>query len=329
MLRLVDNILNYSKMRGGHFTTFLSDFCLIDFVEEVVEEYEKCSQGNEIIYTNGISGFEALSEDLYVNTDCHMLHQILDNLVFNSCKYTDNGIIRIFSAIESENKDLGEVLIRFEVHDNGIGISKSMQEKLFQPFTQEDSSFTREYEGAGLGLAITQEIIKKLGGEIGLSSELGQGSMFWFHIPMKTAMAEAVVEHDMAEREAPLTNTKQSRILVVEDNVDNAEFIKSTIKPYSIDVEVAQNGEEGVYMASFNQYDLILMDLSMPLMDGVTATKHIRANLAYKSIPIIAYTANATEAAKQTAYQAGVDDVLIKPLSPSTLSKKLLSYLSE
>ncbi|MBN2069662.1 MAG: response regulator [Opitutales bacterium] len=326
MLRLVDNILNYSKMRGGHFTPSYEDFVLLDFISGAIEEYKEYAQGNEIALVNGIDGCIPITEDLMVHTDKNMIHQLLDNLVGNSCKYTKNGMVKIHCALQSL-EDGHRGVLRLEVHDNGIGISKDIQNSLFLPFTQEDTSFTRKYEGAGLGLAISREIVNILNGKIGLKSEQGKGSVFWFTVPV-------IVVSQSYEAEPSIDNSAEisaiepfGSLLVVEDNADNSAFIKATLRKYCRRIDVAVNGLKAIEMTSANKYDLILMDLSMPVMDGITATKNIRRNLHYKSVPIIAFTAHATDMADRNAREIGIDEVLIKPISPHALSAALLKYL--
>jgi len=326
MLRLVDNILNYSKMRGGHFTPSYEDFSLLDFISGAIDEYKEYAQGNEISLVNGIEGGMPISERVMIHTDKNMVHQLLDNLVGNSCKYTKNGMVEIHCSLQPL-EDGHRGVLRLEVHDNGIGISKEIQNSLFLPFTQEDTSFTRKYEGAGLGLAISREIVNILNGEIGLKSEQGKGSVFWFTVPVLIVSPKNEEEPSVGVSSESDFGEPFGHLLVVEDNVDNSAFVKATLRKYCRRIDVAVNGLEAIEKTSANKYDLILMDLSMPVMDGISATRHIRSNPRYKSVPIIAFTAHATEMADRKAKDIGIDEVLIKPISPHSLSAALLKYL--
>jgi CheY-like chemotaxis protein len=249
----------------------------------------------------------------WVSVDPVRLRQMLFNLIGNAVKFTlDGGVeVRLTATGGGPQKRL-----RVEIEDTGIGIAQEAQVALFQRFHQADSSTTRRFGGSGLGLAITRRLAELMDGEVGLTSREGHGSTFWFEI------AAPLAQPDMApEPAAPLAGwLKGMRILIVEDNPTNRLIASKMLETLGASVQTANDGAEGLQAASRAAFDLILMDVQMPVMDGVAATRAIRRLAApVGDTPIIAMTANVFTHQQQSYREAGMSGAVSKPLSPASL----------
>ena len=206
------------------------------------------------------------------------MRQIVNNLVGNALKFTSEGRVDVRVEAVAKTKEVTE--LRFEVHDTGIGITAKQRHKLFQPFTQADGSTTRNYGGTGLGLSICKNLVELMGGEIGVESEIGVGTTIWFTLPVTTCSPpkDALTDVSSAEgREGEVFQARPLHILVAEDNTVNQQVISWMLTPLEGQIELVENGLEAVAAVSRSTYDLVLMDIQMPRMDGVDATKAIRA----------------------------------------------------
>ncbi|WP_415033493.1 response regulator [Azonexus sp.] len=253
------------------------------------------------------------------------LQQALLNFASNAVKFTEHGEISLSGTIIEE--DMNRLLIRFSVKDTGIGISADSQKRLFAAFEQADNSITRKYGGTGLGLAITAHLARAMGGEVGVDSSPGKGSHFWFTARLERAEIAATEEkNDLEADEADLRDAHaEQRILLVEDEPINREIASMLLSDLGLTVDCAENGVEALEHCARTHYDLILMDLQMPEMDGLEATRRLRAS-ACKS-PIIALTANAFAEDRAQCITAGMDDFLSKPLHPARLYSALRQHL--
>jgi CheY-like chemotaxis protein len=223
------------------------------------------------------------------------------------------------------------VLLRFEVEDTGIGIDPETQRRLFSPFEQADNSITRHYGGTGLGLAITSKLAVLMGGEAGVHSELGQGSTFWFTARLeKDVGTPELVDVSAADSaEAILSRAyRNSRILLVEDEVVNREITLELLSDIGQTPDVAEDGAVAVELARQQRYDLILMDMQMPVLDGLEATRQIRQLPGGATVPILAMTANAFAEDRARCAAADMNDFLAKPVSPEALFETILKWLS-
>ena len=267
--------------------------------------------------------------------DALRLSQILVNLLSNAVKFTARGSVVLRCDVLAQNG--ADWTIRFSVRDTGVGISTEAQERLFSPFEQADGSTTRRFGGTGLGLSIARELAQLMGGSVGVESELGRGSVFWFTAklqaagaqernaptPREAAVATLSVEQTLKERH------RDARVLIADDNRINQELATELLRLVDLQVEVADNGRIAVDMARRGAYDMILMDMQMPEMDGLEATRLIRKVPELDSTPIVAMTASAFGADRDACLAAGMNDHIGKPVNPATLYEKMLRWLDE
>jgi two-component system, sensor histidine kinase and response regulator len=264
------------------------------------------------------------------------LGQILINYVNNAIKFSEHGSIDV--SVQLLLADADACRLRFAVRDQGIGLSEAEQAKLFQAFQQADSAITREYGGTGLGLAICKQLAQLMGGEVGVESAPGQGSTFWFTarlgrsargvpelISEVNAAAAALV--DSARSSAAMAALKDARILLVEDNTFNQQIALEMLEEAGSSVCLANNGAEALDLLAQAAFDCVLMDVQMPLMDGLEATRRIRADPALAATRVLAMTATATKDDRERCLQAGMDDFIAKPIQPALMYQKIASWL--
>jgi CheY-like chemotaxis protein len=264
--------------------------------------------------------------------DATRLQQALLNYATNAIKFTESGSVTLRVLPEAEAGD--SVQVRFEVVDTGIGIAPEVIGKLFADFEQADNSITRKYGGTGLGLAITRKLARLMGGDAGVVSDQGAGSTFWFTVRLKkgAALVEASAAPTSAAGSDEILLVRDyagRRILLAEDEPINREMALIQLQEVGLSVDVAEDGVEALELAGRNDYDLILMDMQMPRMDGLDATRQIRLLPDGARIPIIAMTANAFAEDKAQCMQAGMNDFLAKPAYPEQLYTMLLKWLAQ
>jgi two-component system sensor histidine kinase/response regulator len=328
LLGVLNDILDLSKIEAERMVLEDAPLQLADSVSNVVVTLgHKASD-------KGIK----LSVDLAANLvraplrgDQLRLGQILFNLVGNAIKFTEQGAVTLSARSVGETPEA--VQVRFEVRDTGIGIEPEVQTRLFQSFEQADSSMTRKYGGTGLGLAICKRLVQLMGGEIGAESRVGQGSTFWFVVPLKkretSAVPPAPTVTGLTAEQRLQAEYAGTRILLAEDEPITQIVSCNLLEDVGLMVDLAKDGQQALEMAKQNRYALILMDMQMPVMNGVEATQAIRTLSGYARTPILAMTANAYDEDRQVCIDAGMNDHIVKPVNPQKLYETLLAWLAK
>jgi len=316
LLRVINDILDFSKVEAGKMDIESVPFNIRDLVKEVVEMISLSSdkKGLSIEYT--------IDDDIpnRLLGDPTRLRQVLINYGSNAVKFTEKGNI-LFEAYLLESAG-SKQLIRLTVNDTGIGIAEEKQSTIFSSFSQADSSTTRKFGGTGLGLAICRQLAELMDGEVGLESKKGEGSSFYFTVPLEKVPSEKKTDSDIQNGEKGLESIDRSlRILVAEDNKVNQMVTTKMLESEGFTVDIVETGTEAVEQNEVNTYDLILMDIQMPEMDGYEATEKIRKieKRTGGHIPILALTASAMEKDRDLCLQAGMDDYIAKPVDKQDL----------
>ncbi|MEM7424579.1 MAG: ATP-binding protein [Pseudomonadota bacterium] len=318
LLTIINDILDFSKLEAGRLDldegVFLLD-PLINGVESLVSHRAK-ENSVELSIDIGKTVPDA------VTGDAGRIRQILLNLTWNAIKFSEGGQVGI-SVRQRARKD-GVSTLRFSVKDTGIGIPEEHHGELFAEFSMLDASYSRKFGGTGLGLAISKSLVLNMGGKIDFESKPGKGSTFWFDIPLKIADAADAVPIDELESEQDLPAVGELRVLLAEDNTTNQLVIGNMLERLGCLVDVVGNGLEAVEAVQNRPYDVVLMDVSMPEMDGLEATKEIRGlDGKVARIPIIALTAYALDEDRQTALAAGMNEFVAKPVSRLELARAI------
>lgn len=338
LLTVVNDILDFSKIEAGKLDLEMINFDLHALLNDFTAMFVLRTQEKGLRF----SCTAAPDVPTSLCGDPGRLRQILFNLTGNALKFTHQGEIVVQVRLVSETDD--EAVLRFSIIDTGVGIPVDKQRILFEKFTQVDTSITRRYGGTGLGLAISKQLVTAMDGEIGVESEEGRGSEFWFTAGFtKQAEGEGSVApladmhrvYPLVVDDTPSHSVREMhrgvvRILLVEDNSVNQQLALGLLQILGLKAEVAANGEEALNSLATEHYDLVLMDVQMPIMDGIEATKQIRdPKSAVKNhrIPIIAMTASAMKGDRERFLDAGMNDYLVKPIIPEDFTKTLDKWL--
>jgi CheY-like chemotaxis protein len=318
LLSVVNEVLDFSKIEAGQIVLDPHPFDLAAFVAETLGLVEGQAAGKRLKLFSDI-GDEAPAA---VNADSSRVRQVLLNLLSNAIKFTHQGIISVSVRHLPDNG--GQ--LRFKVTDTGVGIPRDRVSSLFERFSQVDGSTTRQYGGTGLGLAICKGLAELMGGEIGVESEVGAGSSFWFTIDAPAAELErAAFTHD-----EPGFGAAPARILVVDDVATNRELVRTLLTSFGHDLTDAASGLAAVEAAMRTTFDLILMDLQMPGMDGLAATRAIRKTCELnRTTPIVAISANVLPAHREACRAAGMNDHIAKPIDAAELLNKVTLWSSQ
>lgn len=325
LLNLLNNVLDYSKIEAKKFTLEKSIFSLQEMVNDVFAMFSYKAKEKDLSLTYDID--DSIPHNLI--GDPLRLQQIVINLVVNALKFTESGSVKVCVTSKSDN---GHNELTFKIIDTGIGMSEEEVSNLFQPFSQVDSSFTRKYGGTGLGLMISKELIELMGGSLSVQSTPEIGSVFSFTVMLEDVPSCVKTMFPRIESEAPLVdlpNDTMIHVLLVEDNDLNQLVAGERLKQMGITYSIANNGLEAIDMVRNEKFDAILMDLQMPLMDGLEATRHIRKMKDKKNIPIIALSASVLENEVQMARSAGMNDHIAKPINKVVLQNILAKWLNK
>ena len=330
LLGIINDVLDMSKIEAGKTVFKYNDFSILNFIQEINTLFQ--SQIDEKKQTLTIIKENIRHE--WVNGDQVHLMQIFSNLLSNAVKYTQEGGKIQFLVEECETKSFVYAKYRFLISDNGMGMSADFKETIFDPFTRAESSMTNKIQGTGLGMAITRNLVKAMGGTIDLESELGQGSCFEVLIDMRIAEERTIALAAQEEIDEQDDNILQGmRFLCAEDNELNAEILMELLKIEGAECIICENGErvlETFEQSAPGDYDMILMDVQMPVMNGYEATKAIRrsSHELAMTIPIIAMTANAFSEDIQHSLAAGMNAHVSKPIEMKVLEKTIRSIKS-
>lgn len=323
LLEIINAILDLSKIEAGKLVLDERPLSLESIIDNT------SAMLNQQLSNKGLSlHCEVPSLPFLLVGDATRLQQALLNYAGNAVKFTEQGGITL--RVKAEDASDDKVLLRFEVSDTGIGIAPENLQKLFNAFEQADSSTTRKYGGTGLGLAITRKLAQLMGGETGASSVPGEGSTFWFTVSLhkgKPRLHESIATNESAENSLRARHA-DCRLLLVEDDAVNREIAIELLENTGLHIDIAVDGAEAVAQAARHDYDLILMDMQMPIMDGLEATRLIRTSTHRPDVPIIAMTANAFTADKTRCLQSGMNDFIAKPFNPDSLFAMILKWLS-
>ena len=328
LLGIINDILDFSKIEAGRMVLETLPFTPTVLVEEVVSIMAPAA------HSKGLTVRTELSSSLphSVAGDPLRLRQILLNFVGNAIKFTACGEV-VIRAMRLKKGEGQSAWLRFEVQDTGVGIPPEKQAGIFDAFTQADSSVTRQYGGTGLGLAICKRLVELMGGQIGVYSQPGQGSCFWFEVPLPV-IQENAPEETTAQPSGSALNSHELdgvRVLLVEDNPVNQKVAIRMLQKLGCVVELAENGQQALEKLERASYDIVLMDMQMPVMDGLTATRLLRQReqqTGHHQV-VIALTANAMQTDRELCLDAGMDDYLSKPLTLDALQVMLLRWVAQ
>jgi signal transduction histidine kinase/CheY-like chemotaxis protein/HPt (histidine-containing phosphotransfer) domain-containing protein len=332
LLGVINDVLDFSKIEAGKLELDSIPFDLADLLGEVRESFADLARRKDLVFACTL----APRTHTAYQGDPNRLRQVLVNLLGNAFKFTERGEVTLHAGCPEGDDPVANV--RFEVHDTGIGVPSELRDRIFDAFSQADSSTTRRYGGTGLGLAICSRLVGLMGGTIGVDSTPGAGSTFWFTVRLPRA-AGAATEPPAAAPESGQPLTLQPalplghgrRVLLVEDNQVNQEVAREILLGLGYAVDLAPDGEQALTALGVRAYDAVLMDCHMPVMDGFDATRRLRARdergRSGHRLPVIALTANALVGDREACHAAGMDDYLAKPFTAAQLAEMLARWL--
>ncbi len=323
LLSIISDILDLSKIEAGKLKLDDIDFHLSAVLDQVRAMIAEPAAAKGLSVT-----VDADAVPQWLHGDPTRLRQALLNYAGNAVKFTERGFVALRAKLVEETVD--GVLVRFEVSDSGIGIAPEQQRRLFDAFEQADASINRKFGGTGLGLAITHRLAQVFDGETGCDSVAGRGSTFWFTARLARGRGAMQASPELGEAwaEAQLRAARTgARVLLAEDNEINREVAQELLRAVLLEVDTAVDGREAVAMARERRYDLVLMDMQMPQMNGLDAARALRGSPGLETLPIVAMTANAFGEDKDACIQAGMNDFVAKPVDPEQLYRTLLRWL--
>lgn len=324
LLNIINDILDFSRIETGKVQLVKEKFDCEQVLKTVISVTKAQIDQKQLSFE-----IDCLSLDFALIGDATRLTQMIVNYISNAIKFTEKGEVKLRSSIIEEGDN--DLLMRVEVSDTGIGISVEDQTRIFSTFEQADNSTTREYGGTGLGLAITKYLAQLMDGEVGVESVPGKGSVFWF----TARLGKATTKDDLDEEETNQDSSEEllkdrhagKRVLIADDSVINIEIVKELLSETGLILDYVEDGKAALEKVLSGSYDLILMDMQMPVMNGIEATIAIRQLAGCKSIPIIAMTANAFNEDKKRCLDAGMNEHISKPFEPENVYQLLLKWL--
>lgn len=314
LLTVLNDILDYSKLEAGRFELDCAVSDLHELVKSVGSELQARTRKKGLLGAVNVG----MSCPRFVKGDAVRLRQVLTNLTDNAVKFTQRGSVHLHANAGEAN---GKLRLRFDVTDTGIGFGEFQKQRLFQPYAQVDR--TNAGQGTGLGLSISRRLVELMGGEIGCESAPGQGSLFWFTIPIERADI-------IPSKDVPASGTLVGHVLVVEDNAVNRMLIGAYLEEFGLTYDVVGDGSTALARLAARNYDLVLMDIMMPELDGVESTKRIRKlGGDAAEVPIVAVTAHAMKGDREDYLAAGMDSYVSKPIRGRDLFAALKPYLAD
>jgi two-component system sensor histidine kinase/response regulator len=322
LLGIVNDVLDFSKIEAGMLTVEQTEFTLEQLLDNVVNLVgTRASLRNLALILDVASDVPTT-----LMGDPLRMGQVLVNFAGNAVKFTEQGEISIVVRLHERRES--DALLYFAVKDTGIGVSEEQMGRLFQSFQQADTSTTRQYGGTGLGLAIARKLAELMGGTVGVESVVGQGSTFWFTARVGIASSpHQKLQCPSLNSSLRLETIVGARVLLVEDNALNQQLASELLSDAGLWVDIAENGQVAISQVQKSDYDLVLMDMQMPVLDGLNATRAIRALPGKRDLPIVAMTANALLADRERCREAGMVDVVVKPIEPDVLFRTLLRWI--
>ncbi|HEU4851765.1 MAG TPA: CHASE domain-containing protein [Telluria sp.] len=322
LLGIINDILDFSKIEAGKLDLELLDFRLEALLGNVRSQMEDAARARGLELRFEV----APGVPAWLRGDPLRLEQVLINFVGNAIKFSDHGEVRLRVELAGADGEGDSLLVRFEVQDHGIGLTRAEIAGLFRSFHQADQSTTRKYGGTGLGLVISKQLAELMGGEVGVDSAPGQGSTFWFTARLgQAARLGSEPGEELPQQLA--ASVAGTRILLVEDNVFSQQVGRELLEDAQATVRVAANGKEAVDLLQRERFDCVLMDVQMPVMDGYEATRLIRADPRTRDTLVIAMTANAGKEDRERCLEAGMDDFITKPVAPARLLAIIAGWL--
>lgn len=318
LLSLINNVLDFNKIDSNNIVLEKQEFNLYNLIQNAYSGFRLKAQEKKLDF---IIFHDPEIDSFNIASDSTRLLQIFTNLIGNAIKFTENGFVEVSTTLLRHENKMAK--IRFCVKDSGIGISSEKRELIFDPFVQASESTTRYFGGTGLGLPIVKKLLRHFESEIYMESTTGLGTNFYFEIDFETISLNAVPDPGQ-NTITDAINIEDFKILLAEDNAINVLFMKKLFAKWNLDIAVAGNGKEAIQMLAENQFDVILMDINMPVMDGLEATRHIRKMIGRQSqIHIIALTAEVSPEMESEIRKAGMNDYMTKPFVPDELKAKI------
>ncbi len=323
LLTLINQLLDIEKIEAGKISLDSSPFVVAEFINGISNSFElQCAEKGlrwQAVISPGVPDI--------IEADSFRLRQVLDNIVSNAVKFTSHGSVVLTVFVDSVIAE-NEVVLTFTVTDTGIGIPKDQSDRIFESFEQGDSSRTRVYGGSGLGMTITKQLAGIMKGNISFTSEVGSGSSFWFSLPCIIPGNSTFSNVYLESEDEPGPIEGNPRVLIVEDYPSNRVIARTHLESLGCRVEEAENGRQAIELMESGRYDLVLMDIQMPEMDGIEATTYIRRSLGKEEIPILGLTANAFAEDLVQYRQAGMNGVITKPLRRENFLAEIRSWLT-